>query len=129
MVTETIQKEPQYNKSMQDNNTKTKKVYRFKTIVTTDYTRERFTELRNKLKSSDKQLMDVLFNLGVKYADEVASAVEFHKESNKVIKEKVTAKKAAKKKPAKKVTEPAAQEKVTVVHYEDDVPCLVVVES
>jgi len=118
---------------MQDNNTKTKKVYRFKTIVTTDYTREQFTVLRNKLKSTDKQLMDVLFKLGVKYADEVASAVEFHKESNKVIKEKVTAKKAAKKaakkKPVKKVTEPAAQEKVTVVHYEDDVPCLVVVES
>jgi len=114
---------------MQDNNTKTKKVYRFKTIVTTDYTRERFTELRNKLKSSDKQLMDVLFKLSVKYADEVASAVEFHKESNKVIKDRVTAKKAAKKKPAKKATEPAVQEKVTELIDEDDVPCLVVVES
>jgi hypothetical protein len=73
--------------------------------------------------------MDVLFKLGVKYADEVASAVEFHKETNKLIKDRVTAKKAAKKKPAKKATEPAVQEKVTVVHYEDDVPCLVVVES
>ena len=114
---------------MQDNNTKTKKVYRFKTIVTTDYTRERFTELRNKLKSSDKQLMAVLFNLGVKYADEVASAVEFHKESNKVIKERVTAKKAAKKKPAKKATDQPVQEKVTELIDEDDVPCLVVVES
>ena len=113
---------------MQDSNTKTKKVYRFKTIVSTDETRAKFTELRNKLKTTDKQLMEVLFCLGVKYADEVTSAIEFRKTADKVVEARVTAKKAAKKKPAKKATKQPVQEKVTELVDEDDTPCLVVEE-
>ena len=104
---------------MQDN-TKTKKVYRFKTIVATDETRAKFTELRNKLKTTDKKLMEVLFNLGVKYADEVNDAFFNHLQTDLKTRP-VQAKKAAKK----KVTEQPVQEKVTELVDEDDTPCLV----
>lgn len=111
---------------MQDN-TKTKKVYRFKTIVATDETRAKFTELRNTLKTTDKKLMEVLFNLGVKYADEVNDAFFNHLQTDLKTRP-VQAKKAAKKKAEKKVTEQPVQEKVTELVDEDDIPCLVVEE-
>ena len=104
---------------MQDN-TKTKKVYRFKTIVATDETRAKFTDLRNTLKTTDKKLMEVLFNLGAKYVDEVYDAF-LDKMNSDLRTHPVQAKKAAKK----KVTEQPVQEKVTELVDEDDTPCLV----
>jgi hypothetical protein len=73
----------------------------FKTIVATENIRAEFTILRNQLKSSDKELMQAFWNIGVDRLEDVKAEVARLQES--VQKEKLNEKelKAAARKAAK----------------------------
>jgi hypothetical protein len=45
--------------------------YTFKTIVATEHVRNEFTQLRDKLEASDKQLMQALWQIALRAGDEV----------------------------------------------------------
>lgn len=50
--------------------------YTFKTIVATETIRELFSKLRDELKSTDKQLMEAFWNVGLAHRDELETLVK-----------------------------------------------------
>lgn len=126
----------------------TTKKYAFVTIVAPEAVRAEFTQLRNELKTTDKQLMQALWNLAQSNAGAVAHEVEGLKEVAAQLKHikaitvgdepKVAIAAKAKKAPAKKAPAKKKAPKKTVkfegkeepemfVGEEDcDMPCMVV---
>lgn len=119
--------------------------YTFKTIVAPEAVRAEFTGLRDQLNTSDKELMQAFWNIGIDRLEDIKREVlalqeqtakeraekkeikaaaklkEKAPKAKKAKKEKVAAKKVPKKKKSTKV------EKVeTFVDEEDDTVCLVV---
>ena len=88
--------------------------YTFKTIVAPDAVRNEFTALRDSLKSSDKELMQAFWNLGIDCIDRLKREVEMLQASAAAERlEKQEIKLAAKPKaakPAKKVAVKAKKE-------------------
>ena len=116
--------------------------YTFQTIVAPAAVREEFTQLRNQLNSSDKELMQAFWNLGIDRLDDIKREVEMLQASNaKARLEKRELKIAAKRKekeqrdtqkkakapaaPKKKATKKKEQVSV-VVDDEDDIQTVVV---
>ena len=127
--------------------------YAFKTIVAPEAVRNEFTALRDSLNSSDKELMQAFWNLGIDCIDRLKREVEMLQASAAVerlekkelklaakpktakpakkaaVKAKKTATKKAKKeaKPSAKVMFEGREEPEMFVGLDDDdVPCLVV---
>jgi FKBP-type peptidyl-prolyl cis-trans isomerase len=118
--------------------------YTFKTIVAPEAVRAEFTALRDQLNSSDKELMQAFWNIGVDRLDDIKKEVEMLQASTaqaraekQEIKAAAKLKKAPKAKKEKKVTKVAAKKapkkkaekasKVTkVVDDEDGLECVVV---
>jgi hypothetical protein len=118
--------------------------YTFKTIVAPEAVRAEFTQLRDQLNSSDKELMQAFWNIGVDRLDDIKKEVEMLQASTaqaraekQEIKAAAKLKKAPKAKKEKKVTKVAAKKapkkkaekasKVTkVVDDEDGLECVVV---
>jgi hypothetical protein len=118
--------------------------YTFKTIVAPEAVRAEFTALRDQLNSSDKELMQAFWNLGVDRLDDIKKEVEMLQASTaqaraekQEIKAAAKLKKAPKAKKEKKVTKVAAKKapkkkaekasKVTKVIDDDDgLECVVV---
>ena len=118
--------------------------YTFKTIVAPEAVRAEFTGLRDQLNSSDKELMQAFWNIGIDRLDdikrevemlqvqtaqaraekqEIKAAAKLKEKAPKAKKEKVAAKKAPKKaKKADKVTKVAS----IVDDGDDDLSCVVV---
>jgi peptidoglycan hydrolase CwlO-like protein len=123
------------------------KRYTFQTIVSPAAVREDFTTLRNQLNSSDKELMQAFWNLGIDRLDDIKREVEMLQASNaKARNEKKELKIAAKRKEKelrdslKKEKTPAAPKKkatkkkeqvsvVTVVDEDDQEPPTLVVDG
>ena len=119
--------------------------YTFQTIVAPAAVREEFTQLRNQLNSSDKELMQAFWNLGIDRLDDIKREVEMLQASNakarlekrelkiaakrKEKEQRDTQKKAKKEKapaaPKKKATKKKEQVSV-VVDDEDDIQTVVV---
>ena len=55
--------------------------YTFKTVVATEAVRADFTALRDQLGSSDKELMQALWNIGIDHLDALKAEVEAQQES------------------------------------------------
>jgi hypothetical protein len=120
--------------------TETKAKYTFKTIVAPELVRQQFTDLRKDLNTSDKQLMQALWNIAT--ADLVLVAQEVTKlkvaeQSNKAPKpEKIKKEKAAKPekvikkrqaKPSKEVVKTITPtDEANVGGDSDDMECIVV---
>lgn len=117
--------------------------YAFKTIVAPEAVRNEFTALRDSLNSSDKELMQAFWNLGIDRLEDIKREVEMlqasaaaerleKKELKLAAKPKVVkpakAKKVATKKAKKEAKPKKVQAAATLVAMdeEDDVPCLVV---
>ena len=117
--------------------------YAFKTIVAPEAVRNEFTALRDSLNSSDKELMQAFWNLGIDRLEDIKREVEMlqasaaaerleKKELKLAAKPKVVkpakAKKVATKKAKKEAKPKKVQPTATLVAMdeEDDVPCLVV---
>jgi peptidoglycan hydrolase CwlO-like protein len=118
--------------------------YTFKTIVAPEAVRAEFTALRDQLNSSDKELMQAFWNLGVDRLDDIKKEVEMlqaataqARAEKQEIKAAAKLKKAPKAKKEKKVTKVAAKKapkkkavkasKVTkVVDDDGDLECVVV---
>jgi hypothetical protein len=117
--------------------------YTFKTIVAPEAVRNEFTALRDSLKSSDKELMQAFWNLGIDRLEDIKREVEMlqasaatarleKKELKLAAKPKAVkpakAKKVATKKAKKEAKPKKVQAAATLVAMdeEDDVPCLVV---
>lgn len=121
--------------------------YTFKTIVAPEAVRAEFTQLRDQLNSSDKELMQAFWNLGVDRLDDIKKEVEMLqaatakaraekqeikaaaklKKAPKAKKEKKVTKVAAKKAPKKKAVKAEKASKVTkVVDDDGDLECVVV---
>jgi hypothetical protein len=118
--------------------------YTFKTIVAPEAVRAEFTALRDQLNSSDKELMQAFWNLGVDRLDDIKKEVEMlqaataqARAEKQEIKAAAKLKKAPKAKKEKKVTKVAAKKapkkkaekasKVTkVVDEDDDIETVVV---
>jgi peptidoglycan hydrolase CwlO-like protein len=127
--------------------------YKFVTIVAPEAVRNEFTALRDSLNSSDKELMQAFWNLGIDCIDRLKCEVEMLQASaaaerlekkelklaakpkaakpakKAAVKAKKTATKKAKKeaKPSAKVMFEGREEpEIFVGLDDDDVPCLVV---
>jgi len=117
--------------------------YAFKTIVAPEAVRNEFTALRDSLNSSDKELMQAFWNLGIDRLEDIKREVEMlqasaaaerleKKELKLAAKPKAVkpakAKKVATKKAKKEAKPKKVQAAATLVAMdeEDDVPCLVV---
>ena len=120
--------------------------YAFKTIVAPEAVRNEFTALRDSLNSSDKELMQAFWNLGIDCIDRLKREVEMLQASAATERlEKKELKLAAKPKaakPAKKTAKKVATKKAKAVKSvsfegreepemfvgldDDDAPCLVV---
>ena len=90
--------------------------YTFKTIVAPEAVRAEFTALRDQLNSSDKELMQAFWNIGVDRLDDIKKEVEMLQASTaqaraekQEIKAAAKLKKATKAKKEKKVTKVAAK--------------------
>lgn len=117
------------------------KHYTFKTIVAPEEVRADFTVLRDRLNSSDKELMQAFWNFAMSNISAIEDEVKSLQESTAIAraqkqemkaaaklkekapkkKEKIAAKKAPKKKASKK-----AESVSTVVDEDDDLSCVVV---
>lgn len=113
------------------------KHYKFQTIVATPEIRADFTTLRDRLNSSDKQLMTAIWNFAMSNVSAIESEVKHLQEQTAIVRaEKKELKAAAKKKakpekaekaPKKVSKKKAVEEKMSVVvDDDDDVPCMVV---
>lgn len=82
--------------------------YTFKTIVAPEAVRADFTALRDQLNSSDKELMQAFWNIGVDRLEDIKREVEMLKSEASSVRSERQEMKAAAKKVAKpeKVTEP-----------------------
>ena len=117
--------------------------YTFKTIVAPEAVRAEFTALRDQLNSSDKELMQAFWNIGLDRLDDLKKEVEMLQASSAQARAEKQEMKAAaklkekapkKEKKADKVTKVAAKKapkkkavKVTkVVDDGDDLECVVV---
>ena len=92
--------------------------YTFKTIVAPEAVRAEFTALRDDLKSSDKELMQAFWNLGLDRLEDIKREVEMLKsEASSVRSErqemKAAAKRVAKPEKVKKVAKLAKPKKAT----------------
>ena len=86
--------------------------YTFKTIVAPDAVRNEFTALRDSLKSSDKELMQAFWNLGIDCIDRLKREVEMLQASAAAERlEKQEIKLAAKPKSAKPAKKTAVKAK------------------
>lgn len=121
--------------------------YTFKTIVAPGAVRAEFSALRDQLNSSDKELMQAFWNIGIDRLDDIKREVEMLQTQAKAEREEQReVKKAAKaatrvkaepsptkKASAPKKTKPAvtakpakkAKAKTTVIEDGDDTPCTV----
>ena len=82
--------------------------YTFKTIVAPEAVRADFTALRDQLNSSDKELMQAFWNIGVDRLEDIKREVEMLKSEASSVRSERQEMKAAAKRVAKpeKVTEP-----------------------
>ena len=88
--------------------------YAFKTIVAPEAVRNEFTALRDSLKSSDKELMQAFWNLGIDCIDRLKREVEMLQASAAAERlEKKELKLAAKPKAAKPAKKAAVKAKKT----------------
>jgi peptidoglycan hydrolase CwlO-like protein len=100
--------------------------YTFKTIVAPEAVRAEFTALRDKLNSSDKELMQAFWNLGIDRLEDIMREVEMLKsEASSARSErqemKAAAKKVAKPEKVKKAAKPkkaAKEPKIDVSGFE-----------
>ena len=104
--------------------------YTFRTIVAPDAVRADFTALRDQLNSSDKELMQAFWNLGIDRLDDIKREVEMlQAEAAQARAEKQEIKAAAKLKEkaaiAEKKKAPKAEEEF-VDDGEDDIETVVV---
>jgi len=88
--------------------------YTFKTIVAPEAVRAEFTALRDDLKSSDKELMQAFWNLGLDRLEDIKREVEMLKSEASSVRSERQEMKAAAKRVAKpeKVKKAAKPEKV-----------------
>ena len=82
--------------------------YTFKTIVAPEAVRAEFTALRDQLNSSDKELMQAFWNIGVDRLEDIKREVEMLKSEASSVRSERQEMKAAAKRVAKpeKVTKP-----------------------
>ena len=107
--------------------------YTFRTIVAPDQVRADFTVLRDKLGSSDKELMQAFWNIATANEEALQDEVKRLKEQTAIERAekrelKLVAKKvqAAPKKAAKKKASKPVSEAVTTVNSDDDFEVMVV---
>lgn len=96
--------------------TKTAARYTFKTIVAPEAVRAEFTSLRDSLGSSDKELMQAFWNIGIDNLDtlkaevtNIQAAAKLERESNKELKAAAKKKDASDKPAAKRGRKPKAE--------------------
>ena len=84
--------------------TKTAARYTFKTIVAPEAVRAEFTALRDSLNSSDKELMQAFWNIGIDHLEALKAEVANIQASAKLERESIKELKAAAKKKEKPAT-------------------------
>jgi hypothetical protein len=100
--------------------------YAFKTIVAPEAVRNEFTALRDSLNSSDKELMQAFWNLGIDRLEDIKREVEMlqaESAAERLVKKEL--KQAAKPQKAKKIIT-VHTDAVEVGEDDDDTPCLVI---
>lgn len=106
--------------------------YTFKTIVAPEAVRAEFTGLRDQLNSSDKELMQAFWNIGIDRLDDIKREVEMlqaqtaqARAEKQEVKAAAKLKEKAKKAPKKKATK-TAKVATIVDDGEDELGCIVV---
>lgn len=96
--------------------TAVKKSYTFKTIVAPEAVRAEFTDLRNSLNSSDKELMQAFWNIGQEHLEalkaevlNLQAAAQLERENNKELKAAAKKKDEGDKPVAKRGRKPKAE--------------------
>jgi DNA replication initiation complex subunit (GINS family) len=113
----TADNEPHYNKRVTEQTNNNMSKYTFQTIVATAEIRAAFTQMRNELSSSDKELMSAIWQVVTDNAQSVVDALDairaekaVEKTATKEAKKSLAAKKAPKK-ASKKTAKKAKVEK------------------
>jgi hypothetical protein len=100
--------------------------YTFRTIVAPDAVRAEFTGLRDQLNSSDKELMQAFWNIGIDRLDDIKREVEMlqaQAAEARAEKKEVRAAAKLKERAAKKAPE---KEEEFVDDGDEDIECIVV---
>ena len=120
--------------------------YQFCTVVATPEIRASFTQMRNELGSSDKELMSALWKVVTDNVQGVVDALEAIRSEKAAGKTSITVAKKAAKKPAKKAAKKAKAEKpepkakkvkgnrpvkdaLRVIESSDDEPAIVIADG